>query len=642
MASSNYFFRDDLQAEKDRLAANPGAGAPSDPTTLPSSSVSIGDSGAAPAPSVAPSPDQVAADAGANASKVFAPETATPQPTTTTPVVAPQPTTNPDGSPDYFADFRSSLAEQDPVKAQLQKAATEGLNSNGESFDPIATAARDKMGREIAVAGEENRQNNVKTFGSDSTGQAGRAAGAFTNEAIDKQTALETQLAGEKAQTIQQDKATGVTALNDLLNSMDSATKLQAQFALTKADQTFQEKMQQSGFVQQKDLQSMQSDLQKELQQRGFTEEQAIQISQQSFAALTQQRDEDFQQKVQTIQNAFTSGERVSSQDFQLVLQSAQTKASEDLATLQHTLNMDAQTAEETFQKSMQMSQNDFAAYLQTQGFDHDTALQASQQAAAAKESSLARASTELMATAQLAQQDKQFQAQLGLNQQELDQKKQELEGQLKLLGVQTDSAELQNTLQLVSIGIEMGNGDPAAVAPFAQMLAKSVQDYAKAHGITIDTSSLTSTGGTTSTTGSSTTSTLGAGITAPSASTASGNGSGESVQNAVSWVDDNLDHLPQSVTDNQSLIEQTLGQIASGYVPEKDRTANWKSFTPTVRAAFQMQSLINLGLTPTQAKTLTAMVVGTTLANSAETRVASSGNASLGPIGYNSQDFNP
>lgn len=653
---SSYFFRDDLQAEKDRLAgAQPGAGASGDNGTSTPSSSATGAPPAAPASS----PDSAAIDAaGKAATEAFSqptPVTTAAQPTT--PAPAPTPTDS-NAPPDYFADFRSSLDAQDPVKAQLQQAADAGLNSKGESFDPIATAARDRLGRETAVAGEEARQNAVKTFGSDTTGQAGRAEGDFTKNAIDQQSALETQLAGQKAASIASDKNQGLNALNSLLSSMDSATKLQAQFALSKADQAFQQQMQQSGFVQQKDLQTMQSDLQKELQQRGFTEEQAIQLSQQSFAALTQQRDEDFQQKIQTLQNAFTSGERVSSQDFQLILQSTQAKAAESLATLQHTLNMDQVTTEETFQKSMQMSQNDFAAYLQTQGFDHDTATAAAAQAATAKEDALNRASTELTATAQLAQQDKQFQAQLGLSQQELDQKQQELTATLKQMGVQTDSAEMQNLMQLVSVGIEMGNGDPAAIAPFAKLLANGVQKYATDHGITIDTSSLTGTAatGTSSTTktGSSVTtsaggtgwytptpvpagtsaadaaslaqmdakySTLTPGVQPPAATEISGNSSGESVSNASDWLDANVGSLPQSVTNNQDKIDAVLNAIATGSPPPGaglDTTTFNKNSQKVKDAQYYVQALTGYGLSLAEAYTLLSMVAGKDRANAA------------------------
>lgn len=165
--SSNYYFRDDLEAEKQRKA---DAAAVAGPVTL-----------AAPTAPVAPAAPAQAQTFGNLAKAAQAVKPA-------------------EEKPDYFADFRASLDAQDPFKQQAQKAVTDTLANPTAGFDAAAKAQEDKLGREIAAEGERRRQQSVIQFGGNQTGQVDKTMNSFGNEAIMKQAELGRDIAAGRAQ----------------------------------------------------------------------------------------------------------------------------------------------------------------------------------------------------------------------------------------------------------------------------------------------------------------------------------------------------------------------------------------------------------------------------------------------------------
>src|SRR4051794_969839 len=104
---ADYFFRDDLEADKQRAAdaaANGAAPTLAAPTTA-----------AAPPPAAPPAPDYAAIGKAAAAPAPAAPAAAA-------------------AKPDYFADFRSALDSQDPFKQQTQKAISDTLANPTAGF----------------------------------------------------------------------------------------------------------------------------------------------------------------------------------------------------------------------------------------------------------------------------------------------------------------------------------------------------------------------------------------------------------------------------------------------------------------------------------------------------------------------------
>jgi hypothetical protein len=200
-------------------------------------------------------------------------------------------------------------------------------------------------------------------------------------------------------------------------------------------------------------------------------------------------------------------------------MQAGEMQHEEKMAKLSSLLRLDEQGNAQAFQTAFQQMQNDFTLYrdelgydretatrlaqeafqerMQQAGFNQETAVQATQLAHQVSEGQKNRASQEMMAAASLAQQDSQFMAELEqryqFNAQDLDLRKQELGAQLQLMGLQGKQLEaalandkIQNAMQIAALGMEIGDGSEAAMAPFVEQLGKALEGYMTEQGIDI------------------------------------------------------------------------------------------------------------------------------------------------------------
>ena len=278
------------------------------------------------------------------------------------------------------------------------------------------------------------------------------------------------------------------------LEKMLSQDRIHAQYGLAQMDQTFQTQMQQTGYVQTKDLQKMQQDFQAQLQQSGIQADTAKQLADQQFQSLMAQREQAFTATQQDLQNKWNTGERISSQDYTTSLKQLD-NAQQDL-----------------------MQQREIAAQLGMQTTQIDAQLRQTQ---------LQIASQELMSAAQLAQTDAQFAKEFNLKYnvtaEQIAQSQLRLQEDLKTSVLQREALGLSNAqmeqtlkndkvnsaLQLASIGMQMGNGSAEAMAPFVAQMGTALESALKAQGINISASAIqsafgplpgtTSTGGTAS-----------------------------------------------------------------------------------------------------------------------------------------------
>jgi hypothetical protein len=541
MAESNYYFREDVEAEKDRQAQT-------GPATL--------------APPPAPgAPQPTAAPAGnafADLGKVMA-TTAAPKPAA--------------AKPDYFADFRASLEAQDPFRQQLQGAVTDTLKNPTAAFDAQASAERDRQAREASAAKEEQRQAAVLAYGGNQTGQVDRAMGVFNDKntlreaefgrdvAAGRASAAETARAnalgqgtallgegrnaaaqaadiglrqsGQEAEIAVADKQLAENArqfntrqefetwatkegwkqdaitrawqssenakaqgtskeiafaqigsaermqqsaqvwegtqadLNRSLETLLSNDRIKASFTLAEMDAELQERMQATGFLNTKELEVMRGDLEERLQAKGFDQETATLIAQQKFTEMEANRDRLHDEAMTNLKQTWASGERIETQVWDSTMRDLD-RRQEDLLTR---LQVASQEGMNTERIQAEISEN-----------------------------AKARASTEMMAAAQLAMTDKNFQAELEQRYQfsaeDLEIRKQELGAQLELMGLQGDQLKaaigdqkVASAMNIVALGLEIGDGSPESMAPFVEQFGSALETYMKAQGIDIASS---------------------------------------------------------------------------------------------------------------------------------------------------------
>lgn len=220
-----------------------------------------------------------------------------------------------------------------------------------------------------------------------------------------------------------------------------------------------------------------------------------------------------------SIKQAWATGERVSTQDWDSAMQTMDHVQEEKMAKLESMLRLDEAGNAQTFQTAFQKMQNDFTLFRDEQGyshedatrmateafqqklmeagFDQETAMQASRLAHDVSEGQKDRASAEMMSAAQLAQADDHFmqeiQQRYQFNDQDMEIRKQELGAQMKLMGLQGQQLEaalqndkVQNAMNIVALGMEMGDGSPESMAPFVEQFGSALETYFKAQGIDI------------------------------------------------------------------------------------------------------------------------------------------------------------
>lgn len=376
--------------------------------------------------------------------------------------------------------------------------------------------------------------------------------------------------------------------LNRELEKLLSTDRIQAQLQLADLDRQFQEKMQTAGFVQEKDLEAMRADLQTKLQDRGIQADAAKQIADQKFAEMMAGRDQAFQAGQADLQRAWQTGERVDSQTWEASMKAGDQIFEEKMAKLNSLLRLDEAQNAQAFQSSFQQMQNSFTLYRDQLGYDYETAtrlatqdfqesmqqagfsqeaaMQGAQLAWQANESNLNRASQEMMAAASLAQQDEQFMAELQQRYQfrseDLDFRRQELEADLKLMGLQGQQLEgalqdrrIQNAMQIAALGMEISDGSSGAMAPFVEQLGTALQGYMKEQGIDITQSDFVK--------AMTAPSTAGGGLTAGAPGTAG------ALEAAQSKVDQLISALPAKV--NPEAAKNELSMVAKGsYTPRQ------------------------------------------------------------------------
>jgi hypothetical protein len=109
-----------------------------------------------------------------------------------------------------------------------------------------------------------------------------------------------------------------------------------------------------------------------------------------------------------------------------------------------------------------------------------------------------------MMATAQLAQSDTQFNAELQqryqFNQSDLDLRKKDLAANLTLMGLQGDqlkaaitNEKVKSAMDIAALGMEIGDGSKESMAPFVEQMGAALEGYMKGQGIDVSKSDFVS-----------------------------------------------------------------------------------------------------------------------------------------------------
>jgi hypothetical protein len=372
-------------------------------------------------------------------------------------------------------DFDAKTAADRATAEQqgLQAGAGLGLQQSGQKLSAEQAAA--------ALA-ETQRQFNehLPIEAATAKSQADIAAG---NLDVSKgQLALNTQLGqgelGISKEKLAFDKQIG---LGNLSLEQQKVANQASQFATQAAFQEFALK---SGMDQHTADLAWQSN-QKEIERKWTTGER---LSSEEFTTLVNQS----QQTYQAAQSALDRQLQTTLQGNTQAFQAAQTAAAQAFAE-----KMQAGTF--SHDEAMAASQQAFTKVMTDAGFDHDTAMQTAQLAQQANLANQQMQLQETMHMADLAQSDKQFGAKLGLDYNQLAaqatefnaslaEKSSEFAQQFGLDQKQVDaalqSADFQNSMQRIQIGMELTKNNPDAMQPFAQQLATTM---GKALGLSDD-----------------------------------------------------------------------------------------------------------------------------------------------------------
>jgi hypothetical protein len=341
-------------------------------------------------------------------------------------------------------------------------------------------------------------------------------AGLAQNDKLQTQQ-MQTQLdvakmqigSAEKLQANQQAFDGAQEQLKATLAKEMQGNEISAQTALQRSQQDFQSLMQDKGYLQTKDIETLKNEFAQDLQRNGFTQETAMQAAEFQAQALQAKSLQEFEAKQADLTRAFTSGERIATEDFTKNLTALQDQQQERMAKLTSDLGLTAIDKQAGYQQALQAAQQAHESALQKNSLDAAGAQQAADQAfqkamqvsgfsdqqilqAQAAQYQAAETDKQLkqqyvMFTAQEAQQDKQFAADLGIKQEQVDAQKDQFAKdfglQLQQFGIQQDAWEttktnqkFQDDLNLAMTGIQMWDGkDPNAIAPFVQRLATTM-----------------------------------------------------------------------------------------------------------------------------------------------------------------------
>jgi hypothetical protein len=458
--------------------------------------------------------------------------------------VAPQPKQTTD-TPPAFQAFRETLRQQDPAFKALQSQTFQTLAKPAEGLSDIERSKTlSDTSRLLQELGAERKQELVGDFGA-GTGQVQTGLDDFARGAqrtigdvgSDLAVRSEEIRRGQEAQKLagslqllnlasqenlakanmslqermqsnaQQFEATQAN-LNRELSKFEQATQISANQAMQLADQTFQTGLQQQGYLNSKDLEQMRAGIEENFLRMGFDQETATQLAGFKHDLIKQQNEQAFMEQMDALDKSWMSGERVEAQAFEKAITTLKQDFAAGENELDRILNLEiaeneiafrtaAQAASEahdlamsqegfTQQQALEASRQVFEEQMQAAGFSQDQILQAERIQGDLTAQQRDIDSRKAMLAVQMAQENEQFRANLGLDERQLSLNEETARAETELalknfglaekeLNAVLDSKETQDALGALSMAMEMLPDNDEALQPFTERLFQQI-----------------------------------------------------------------------------------------------------------------------------------------------------------------------
>lgn len=400
------------------------------------------------------------------------------------------------------------------ANAAMQKTgidATAALEASRQTFEAAQAQAGYVQAKDLETM-RADLQTKLTQMGIDANTAAQLADQQFSIIRDQQAQASSEKIAGmqigsqERLQASQQAFQSSLADLERAAAAAMQKTGIDATAALQASQQEFQMIMQDKGFVQTKELESLRNTFAENLQKAGFDQQTAMQLADQNFKTLQAKNEQDFSAAQAQVQRDWQAGQNLQSIDLQKTLQATEIAAQAARDKLNATLQLDLedkragyqsalQVADQVFQRTMQATQNDQAKALQASqqafetemskaGFSQQQILQSQQLSAAAVQADKALSQQWAMFTIQQAQQDEQFAQQLGIEKEKLTAQKDQINSQigiaLKQLGMQEEQwnqqkedAAYARELEALAMGMQVAGEDEDTLKIFSDRMVK-------------------------------------------------------------------------------------------------------------------------------------------------------------------------
>jgi hypothetical protein len=407
-------------------------------------------------------------------------------------------------TPPAYQAFDDTLRRQDPAYKALQSAvttkATENLLREPQGLgEQSKTIAINDLARALMESRAEQKQEAIRTYGP-GTGQVGSVMRDFDRQGVLQRQDLAGRLAVEDAALRDQQSSQAMSDAITALQTGTEAQRLEVEQSMHASDQALELKLQEQGHLNTKDLEEYRADVEKSLTEMGFDQQTAMQIADHKHNEMMQASDQVFQRLMDENDKKWLTGERLSAQEHEENIQIIQNRHDESMINLKHVLNLEIQENQHIFEdatmkaniaheyaltelkyseeQALQHSQNVFIERMTELGFTHDQASQASKHLNDMALLNREIESKENMLTVQMAAQDKQFAAELGLKEQEIQLQKDALLNDIRNLDLKErelshiiEMENVQNDLNMVATAMELLPDDEEVLKPFTDRL---------------------------------------------------------------------------------------------------------------------------------------------------------------------------
>ena len=292
--------------------------------------------------------------------------------------------------------------------------------------------------------------------------------------------------------------------LDRTLATLSQDKQIAATENLQEIDQQFQLAFQERGFLNEKEIQNIDNAFNAQLQQAGFDQQTATLLTQLNHDKMMAANEQGFVSEQSELDRAWRTGERIDSEVFQKSVVGLEQAFAEKENALNRALELDVQEnkfafedarlkAEQAYndsvidknlshEEAMAESSQVFQREMQNSGFSQEQVLQGQRLTQDLSIFEKELKSREDQFAIQMAQEDSQHLAQLGISQQQVDLAKSQIEEDMRQFdeqfGLQKEELtaalerqDVQDKLEAVAIAMEFMEDDEQALQPFVESM---------------------------------------------------------------------------------------------------------------------------------------------------------------------------